>query len=308
VSTVIVSKREGMSLVELLIVVAIIGVLVQLALPAIQASREAARKTQCLNHSRQIGVAIQQYHDARRELPSSRIADRYLTWAALILPYLEEANLQPDPMKTFADQTESLRTTPVATYLCPSRTHDSPLAASRRTVAGVVGDFVAVSSTFEIKTPDTDGTEFDDGAIITAKATFADDEKKLLKSWRSRTDISKLTDGLSQTILIAEESWWGVGWGSIYDGEDRKGGRLGDEIYPEEVREKATKFKAFPVSQHDDDGEQTWVGSAHPSIFHVTLADGSSHAVSKTADLAVLERLVTRGGGDSASIADVNTR
>lgn len=298
-------RCSGFTIVELLLVIAIIGMLVSLLLPAVQAARESARKTQCLNNTRQIGIAIQQYHDARKELPPSRVADRYLTWAALILSHLEEQNLQPNAMKAFADQTEALRTTPVEIYICPSRFHESAITTSRRTVEGVLGDYVAVSSSFEIKSDDFDETKFDDGAIITAAPVF-NETKDVLKSWKSRTDFSKVTDGLTHTFLIAEQSQWGVNFGSIYDGEDRKGGRLGDENYPGEVRDKTTKFKRFPVSQFDDDGAEAWVGSAHPSIFHVTMADGSSHPVSKSADLSVLERLVTRASGDSTSIDAVN--
>src|SRR5688572_11304814 len=88
------SARPAFTLVELLVVIAIIGVLVALLLPAVQAAREAARRSQCQNHLKQIGLAVQNYHDARRELPPSRVADGQQTWLALILDYMEQSSVK----------------------------------------------------------------------------------------------------------------------------------------------------------------------------------------------------------------------
>src|SRR6478735_448846 len=82
--------RGGFTLVELLVVIAIIGILVALLLPAIQAAREAARRSQCINHMKQIGIAIHLFHDAKKVLPPSRVDCDHSTWAAEIWPYIEE--------------------------------------------------------------------------------------------------------------------------------------------------------------------------------------------------------------------------
>jgi len=94
------SRRQGFTLVELLVVIAIIGILVALLLPAIQAAREAARRTECTNHLKQLGVSIHNYHDTFGTLPSGWISptgtgSNYNNWgwSALILPFIEEQAL-----------------------------------------------------------------------------------------------------------------------------------------------------------------------------------------------------------------------
>jgi prepilin-type N-terminal cleavage/methylation domain-containing protein len=121
-------QRRGFTLVELLVVIAIIGVLVALLLPAIQAAREAARRTQCINNLKQVGIAVQNYHDARKSLPPNRVLDGNQTWSILILPYMEKTQIADlwDPLLgCFYDQRWATRTAIVDSYYCPSMNHDS---------------------------------------------------------------------------------------------------------------------------------------------------------------------------------------
>jgi prepilin-type N-terminal cleavage/methylation domain-containing protein len=85
-------SRAGFTLVELLVVIAIIGILVALLLPAIQAAREAARRSQCANNQKQIGLAILNYESSRKALPPGAFLGEGSAWSAYILPYLEEGN------------------------------------------------------------------------------------------------------------------------------------------------------------------------------------------------------------------------
>src|SRR5437868_9206492 len=91
--------RSAVTLVELLVVIAIIGVLVALLLPAVQMARESARRTQCANHLKQLGLAAQNFNDIRSWLPPTRVSNdgtdanqNFVTWAILLLPFVEQQN------------------------------------------------------------------------------------------------------------------------------------------------------------------------------------------------------------------------
>ncbi len=89
------NSRSAFTLVELLVVIAIIGVLVALLLPAVQAAREAARRSQCQNNLKQMGLALQMYHDTYEVFPSaSGGGGTGWSWSARILPYFEQSNVR----------------------------------------------------------------------------------------------------------------------------------------------------------------------------------------------------------------------
>jgi prepilin-type N-terminal cleavage/methylation domain-containing protein len=246
-----VSKRAAFTLVELLVVIAIIGILVALLLPAIQAAREAARRAQCLNNCRQIGLAIHNFHDSKKNLPPSRNGDGYLTWAALILPYMEETSLG-SLMKvgdTFAKHPIQFRETPIPSYLCPTRDHDrltsipsgqeipnlpligANIAKGSGTAVGARGDYQCVTGTWRVNNggavvgggsnpPYKSYEEVYNGAIVRPK-NFGS------ANYKSRTSFRTITDGLSKTFVIVEGSYWSAARVSIYDGGDNPGACLG---------------------------------------------------------------------------------
>src|SRR5437870_10821479 len=86
--------RRAFTLVELLVVIAIIGVLVALLLPAVQMAREAARRSSCQNNLHQIGIAIHNFHDVRGTLPPLRVSNNQASWFVLIMPYMEQGNIE----------------------------------------------------------------------------------------------------------------------------------------------------------------------------------------------------------------------
>lgn len=126
--------RRAFTLVELLVVIAIIGILIGMLLPAVQQVREAARRTDCLNNLRQVGLATHMFHDAYQAFPPSRVsAPPFATfaqqtegaesWFVRLLPFLEQDALFElwDFSRTYESQAEQAIATPIETFLCASR-------------------------------------------------------------------------------------------------------------------------------------------------------------------------------------------
>lgn len=194
------ARLSGFTLVELLVVIAIIAVLVSLLLPAVNAAREAARRTQCINNLRQVGLAVTSYHDTRKQFPQGRNTrdNTGVSWAFRILPYLEEQGIYDTYVSTKrADDDANARAmrTPVSTYFCPSRrgpTADrnfdnndtSPLVLGK--AAG--GDFAANAGTY-YNYYDSDRIDRTQAGAI---YTF------------SKIRARHVTDGLSKTFAVGE--------------------------------------------------------------------------------------------------------
>lgn len=131
----IAQKRTGFTLVELLVVIAVIGVLIALLLPAVQAAREAARRSQCSNNLKQIGLAVHSYENAFKSFPPSIMwkgggSDPPGEWstAARVMPFIEELNTfkRIDFTKGYGDATNAaIRPTRLPTYQCPSEPNDT---------------------------------------------------------------------------------------------------------------------------------------------------------------------------------------
>src|SRR5450432_3612995 len=199
-------RSHGFTLVELLVVIAIIGILVALLLPAIQAAREAARRSQCSNNLKQMGLALLNYHDSKRHFPEGFSAsapfvdeDTATTpgwcWAAEILPYCEEqalyASIRLDlPIEDPKNMAAIVNV--IGPYLCPSDT-------------GHGGDrtHITISDGF--------GTKLIDAAPSSYTAICGGDESAPSAETgegiffrNSHVRLADVTDGSSKTIMVAE--------------------------------------------------------------------------------------------------------
>jgi prepilin-type N-terminal cleavage/methylation domain-containing protein len=163
--------RRGFTLVELLVVIAIIGILIALLLPAVQAAREAARRTQCSNNLKQLGLAVQNYHDIRQEICPAWLTldtsasgacapNSYAGWPLLLLPFMEQGNVYDlvdlgsqltTTGVTPANHT-TVRGTSIPTYFCPSRR--TPPALTTDNMCSV-GDYAGVAYALGASTNDT---------------------------------------------------------------------------------------------------------------------------------------------------------
>jgi len=212
-------RARGFTLIELLVVIAIIAVLIGLLLPAVQAAREAARRAQCVNNFKQMGLALHNYHDTNGSFPIGRmgsgytypqVADQRKTWAFSVLPFFEQSNLYNAinfslPFYDMANTT--VIRTPLAMFQCPSDTPsiqepDTPYPRSKSNFAANWGN----THFWQDETGrGADGPNpWNNGPMGLQGApnglTFTGAPFKGNKS----TGINEMTDGTSNTILIGE--------------------------------------------------------------------------------------------------------
>ena len=240
---------RGFTLVELLVVIAIIGVLVALLLPAVQAAREAARKAECQNHLKQIGLAMQNFHDVHSVFPPA--ADRVVAtppggptvrwgpgWATHILPYVEQGSLHqtvdltpgsdyfysvnfqnwPGPAAPRLANVAKLKGLVVKFFVCPSSPLPKKIEPEDEIGWGQqiqAGNYVGVmgATTDALNPADPSGT----GRVSDCAASLAPNQYQhggyiagngvFVPGFRTR--ISHITDGTSNTIMVAEQSDWG---------------------------------------------------------------------------------------------------
>jgi prepilin-type N-terminal cleavage/methylation domain-containing protein len=301
---------RGFTLVELLVVIAIIGILVALLLPAIQAAREAARRTECMNHLKQFGIAIQNYHDVKKHFPAGRNGrdQTAVAWPYYILPQIEEQALYDafvEGIEVYDDQNAATMRTPVAVYACPSRRQpaanrnfDNNDAAPDEDYRGVasLGDYAANAGHEDDTGMDGD-TFIAPGSIDIAVAGPI----------YSGSEISgrRVIDGLSKTLAIGErhippaESTWDEALVQFHQGDTAF---LAGDCLQTVLRGTEDGLAAGPherITLRDDGSPQNSderFGGSHPSVTMFVFLDGHVDGISNSIEVETLKGLSTIGG------------
>jgi len=310
------SNGRGFTLVELLVVIAIIGILVALLLPAIQAAREAARRSTCVNELKQIGLACQMFHDGRRQLPQASSGITSMSYLAQILPYVEDNALRElvdDTKRWDAVENDRAEATPVPLFQCPSVGSEldafvggignstdyvdfSPLRAHYMGIMGAkIRCPLPANSVYPMSgytmgncpTAPNPGGWADNGVIVISK----------------KINFKRITDGTSKTMLVGEQSWecgpqrtWIVGTldnpATVTDGWVYNAKNI---LFPMNTAYREAPGAAFSGYGNSD----TSLGSQHPGGAHVLLVDGSVQFLREDVDLTgVLRALATRANGE----------
>lgn len=142
-------RRAGFTLIEMLVVIAIISMMMGLLLPAVQKAREAANRMSCSNNLKQLTLALHHYHVTFEQLPPFAVTEAGATWAVLLLPYIEQDNLyrQWDLSRRYYDQNDTARLGTSKIFFCPTRR--TPLTAPQ----SVSGDQPNLGTTYGPNVP-----------------------------------------------------------------------------------------------------------------------------------------------------------
>ena len=326
-------RRRAFTLIELLVVIAIIAVLIALLLPAVQSAREAARRAQCVNNLKQIGLAMHNYHDANNSLPPGQRASVFGTWQVFILPYIEQgalfnaynlygrffpegtvasdvaANGPGNLLRYGSPPNLTVTRSRVNNLLCPSDTW-APLDLTNRN--GVTRHNYACnygnSDVFQgLK---YDATPYPDAPWL--GAPFSDPDRGLSR-YPARglcPGFAALTDGLSNTMLAGEVvqgqgldlrgfTWWGDASGFM------------TYLTPNSTLpdvQQAKGYCVYPMQNNPPCIAKTATQPAtyasrsrHPGGVDVAMGDGSVKFVKNSISLPIWRALSTSQGNEIVS-------
>jgi prepilin-type N-terminal cleavage/methylation domain-containing protein/prepilin-type processing-associated H-X9-DG protein len=265
--------RRGFTLIELLVVIAIIGLLVGLLLPAVQATRESARRSQCRNNMKQIALGLHAHHDAKKRLPAALVRQAppsdYVgwTWTAFVLPYMEflttfsriGVGTSDIPWGT-ADPT--VADTAIPTLICPSCTIATGAVSGKVRADWGWGNFRGSKTNYL-------GNGGPKSTWESVLGSNADRQRASLGALRMETGVmlKDVTDGTSKTILIGE-------------GGGKAASAANDPYMPGiSVCTPDTRNTPRTVIRYGaekiNSGEVRAFGSAHPGGAHFAMCDGS---------------------------------
>jgi prepilin-type N-terminal cleavage/methylation domain-containing protein/prepilin-type processing-associated H-X9-DG protein len=301
----------GFTLVELLVVITIIGVLIALLLPAVQAAREAARQLQCKNNLKQIGLGIHMFHDAHNRIPPSRLNCQSGSWVVSIWPYLECASQAAAWGSTlmYYDEPTTLRTMQMPVMYCPTRRKPDGLSKSGDSyppiaqTPGALGDYAANVGTgaalggdwSPIGNPKTDGPMVSTGPFDSSgypNGCTGTWPKQTVKETTYVLSFADITDGLTCTAFIGErhvpDGLFGTREGedsSVYNGDHLMG--------------CCARFAGpgYALARSPTEPMNLNFGSYHPSTCNFVFGDGSVQGLSVDISTKILGLLCVRNDG-----------
>jgi prepilin-type N-terminal cleavage/methylation domain-containing protein len=307
-------SRLGFTLVELLVVIAIIGILVALLLPAIQAAREAARRTRCTNNFKQLGLAIHNYHDTYNVFPPGVIAQRLnlgeaaprafpgaMSWMPMLLPFLEQSALYEELLPYMVTRRSNhfpseLMNTVIPGLTCPSQgppktgivhgTADPPPDYND----GFHGNYLLCHG---------------NGHVTEANSTNLNG----MFFYRSRIMMAEVRDGTSNTVMGAEiitirERGGQRDWRGRYYRADHLSSIFSTNLPPNTpVADRCRTCQADNLPEApcvgSTDPQYLFARSYHPGGVHGLLADASIRFVSNDINTQTWRDLGTRSGGEA---------
>ncbi len=300
--------HSGFTLVELLVVIAIIGILVALLLPAVQAAREAGRRSSCNNNLKQVALGMHNYHDIHKWLPAGQLnalsanstpnVNVRMCWMQQMLPFIEQQNLYDTIQANMGLFTGSIPNVsiPIPILNCPSDgASPKNITAGATTPAasqGAHGNIVACA-----------------GSTVFGNAGQGTALNGVFYCY-SRNKLASIVDGTSNTLILSEIIV--VPDTSAHDLRGRyhntwEGNNLFSTLYPPNtpVGDRSTYCIALPQAPCQSLGTTDLVQSArsyHPGGVNAAMGDGSVRFVSNTVAQNVWWAAATRNGGESLQL------
>jgi prepilin-type N-terminal cleavage/methylation domain-containing protein/prepilin-type processing-associated H-X9-DG protein len=296
--------RVGFTLVELLVVITIIGILIALLLPAVQAAREAARRMQCSNNLKQVGLALHSYTNIRGVLPPGAMSGNGLGFVVMLLPHIEQQalydqfNFNAGPY--YGPGKVELAMTPLPIFLCPSCSeqrsnrffHSGGVITDERWPHTADGIDVYASHYVGIMGPKGTGINGVTYNVLNSAHEGGGNATQGVLCADSTVSLDSITDGTSNTFAVGEEAWVGClklrAW---VDGTSPGIPHVGicrNVAGPIGTRIPYGKF---------NDGDFT---SEHPGGTHFLMCDGSAQFISEDIDYTLLLSLASRNGDEVA--------
>jgi prepilin-type N-terminal cleavage/methylation domain-containing protein/prepilin-type processing-associated H-X9-DG protein len=314
-------SRPGFTLIELLVVIAIIAILIGLLLPAVQKVREAAARLQCANNLKQIGLALHNFNDTYKHLPSNTRPDAILSvrerWVTQVLPFFEQGNILSiyNNKVNWSDPANRLAVaTRLAIFECPSSPNPERLDSDPS--AGPWNSIVACSDYAAIYSVDP--------RLLTLG--LVDNAGLGIMPKNSRPRLNDVTDGLSNTLMVTESAgrpqlWrlrqpiglpptpyvMGGGWSRPGSEITLVGSSFDGKVLPGPCAVNCTNGEdagpTYPNPYYGVDGTGQ-VYSFHTGGVNAVFGDGSVHFVAQTINIRAFAALVTRSGGEVNSYTD----